>query len=133
LINRVVLVACNDFQRLRTCSNRPFDSNFPTDTPEHVLQLVEVPAPLQLDIAISPRCLSVAEAAAYVGLSSGAFEKAVSDGRIPGPVKLGSTRRVWDRARLDQWLDEQSGLASRDRSDEIMAAITGAQHGRGTA
>lgn len=82
---------------------------------------------------ISPRGLALAEAAAYVGLSAGAFEKAVSDGRIPGPLKIGSTRRIWDRARLDQWLDEQSGLADRDRSDEIMAAITGAHDGRRTA
>lgn len=57
MIDRSVLFVFNHFQRLGTCCNGPLNGNLPTDVPEHVLQLVEVAAPLQLDITI-PRTVA---------------------------------------------------------------------------
>jgi excisionase family DNA binding protein len=70
-------------------------------------------------LGIVPRGLSVDEAAAYVGLARAAFNKEVKEGRLPGPVALGSRRRVWDRAALDRALDgNRAGTG-----DPIMDAI----------
>lgn len=48
-----------------------------------------------------PRGLSRAEAAAYVGVSAGHFDKLVTDGTMPAPKQLRG-RLVWDRVALDR-------------------------------
>ncbi len=57
----------------------------------------------------TPRLMSGAEAAAYLGLQPPTFSQWVAAGRVPKP--LPGTRR-WDRVALDQALDKLSGIAS---------------------
>jgi predicted DNA-binding transcriptional regulator AlpA len=40
-------------------------------------------------------------AAQYIGVSVSMFDQMVSDGRMPGPKRIG-TRKVWDRAAVDK-------------------------------
>lgn len=47
-----------------------------------------------------PRGLSRAEAARYVGVSPGTFDKLVSDGLMPTPKRV-RTRLIYDREALD--------------------------------
>lgn len=63
---------------------------------------LSVPA-LQSELAaigLSPRGLSRAQAAAYLGVSPNTFDTLVADGRMPAPKAIG-VRRVWDRLALD--------------------------------
>lgn len=71
---------------------------------------------------LTPRGLSCAEAAAYVGLSTRSFQREVAAGRAPAPLALGCRRRLWPQAVLDAWL---SGPRASEGSsaDPIMAAI----------
>ena len=59
---------------------------------------------------ISPRGLSVGQAAAYFGVSPGAFKKLVKLGLAPAPLlKLpGLARNVFDKAALDRAVDAAS-------------------------
>lgn len=50
--------------------------------------------------SLPPRGLSRAEAAAYIGISTGLFDTMVRDGRMPAPKQI-NARAVWDRLRLD--------------------------------
>ena len=61
-------------------------------------------------IGIKVRGLSLEEAAAYVGLSPGAFLKCVAAGLYPGAVQQSSERKIWDRVALDRALDTLSGI-----------------------
>jgi predicted DNA-binding transcriptional regulator AlpA len=54
--------------------------------------------------SLSPRGLSRAEAAAYVGISPSLFDMMIKDGRMPGPKRINS-RVVWDRIKLDLAFD----------------------------
>lgn len=56
-----------------------------------------------------PRLTSGPDAAAYLGLTTAAFNKWVAQGRIPKP--LPGTRR-WDRKAIDLALDRISGIAT---------------------
>ena len=48
-----------------------------------------------------PRCLSRAQAAAYVGVGTSLFDEMVKDGRMPKPRRING-RKVWDRQELDE-------------------------------
>ena len=75
---------------------------------------------------VSPRGLSRIEAAAYIGVSPGTFDKLVKDGLMPEPIPIRS-RKVWDRLRLDsafeslaadndnEWDDDPWELVAKDR------------------
>lgn len=82
---------------------------------------------------ISPRGLSLEEAAAYVDLAPATFQAEVAAGTFPRPIRLGASRRqVWDRAALDRALDRASGLAPETLGDDpimsrIRAGATGPQ------
>ena len=52
----------------------------------------------------TPRGLSRLQAAAYVGVSAGTFDKLVSEGRMPKPKPIGA-RRVYDRVEIDSAFD----------------------------
>ena len=52
------------------------------------------------------RCLSIAEAANYVGVSVNTFEKLCADGIMPPPRRLGERKVVWDVRSLDRYIDE---------------------------
>ena len=54
---------------------------------------------------IEPRCLSKAEAAHYIGVSLNTFHKLVAEGRVPPPIKISAKRVVWDKKRLDEFID----------------------------
>jgi excisionase family DNA binding protein len=56
--------------------------------------------PSALPPSLPPRGLSREEAAAYVGVSPGTFDKMVAAGEMPAP-KMIRARRVWDRVALD--------------------------------
>lgn len=47
-----------------------------------------------------PRGLNRVEAARYVGVSPGTFDKLVADGQMPAPKKVGA-RLIFDRHALD--------------------------------
>lgn len=49
------------------------------------------------------------EAASYVGVSVGTFDKLVKSGDMPKAILLNS-RKVWDKRTLDRSLDRISGL-----------------------
>lgn len=51
-------------------------------------------------------------AAAYLGISERAFEMRWRREQLPEPIRIGR-RLLWDRAMLDKWVDEISGLAPR--------------------
>jgi excisionase family DNA binding protein len=59
---------------------------------------------------VSPnkRVLSRREAAAYCGVSSSSFDRAVKRGDLPAPIRVGR-RRLWKAEALDTALD---GLAA---------------------
>lgn len=61
-------------------------------------------------VALEPRCLTIADAAAYCGLTPGGFRHWVSIGRLP--PSLPGTHR-WDRKAIDFALDRLSGLPSQ--------------------
>lgn len=69
------------------------------NTPPPVLRLVRAPAGL-----------SRSEAAAYVGVSSVAFDALVASGLMPPPLPLGIRRRVWNVRALDFALDKLAGI-----------------------
>lgn len=56
------------------------------------------------DILI-PRMLNKKEAASYCGLSVSTFMRRVNDNHTLKPVQISERRIVWDRAKLDKWLD----------------------------
>lgn len=71
-------------------------------------------APLTLE----PRCLTIADAAAYCGLTPGGFRQWVAIGRLP--TSLPGTHR-WDRKAIDFALDRLSGLptgAAKETEEE---------------
>lgn len=77
-------------------------------------------------IALPRRGLSVIDAATYVGVSRSKFLELVSDGRMPGPLRL-DRRRIWDIRELDAAFDnlrDQEALPSR---------VTGLDDGWGDA
>lgn len=55
--------------------------------------------------AVSPRGLSRADAAAYVGISATLFGQLVEAGVFPAPKRLAG-RCVWDRLSLDRAFDD---------------------------
>jgi predicted DNA-binding transcriptional regulator AlpA len=56
-------------------------------------------------IDIVPRGLNRAQAAAYIGVSPGTFDKMVADERMPAPRCI-NARRLWDIRELDAAFDD---------------------------
>ena len=54
-----------------------------------------------LPASLPPRGLRRAEAAAYIGVSAGTFDKLVEQGAMPGPKSIMSCK-VWDREEVDR-------------------------------
>ena len=50
--------------------------------------------------AVAPRGLSRSQAAQYIGISNGTFEKLIRAGKMPLPKRIGQ-RAVWDVVALD--------------------------------
>lgn len=55
------------------------------------------------------RGMSREEAASYIGVSVGSFDKLVRSGDMPSPIKL-VRRKIWDKRALDRWLDQKSDI-----------------------
>jgi predicted DNA-binding transcriptional regulator AlpA len=68
-----------------------------------------------LALPFIPRGLSRVEAARYIGVSPGTFDKLVGEGTMPKPKQI-RARRVWDREAIDLAFANLDGGA--DDSDE---------------
>lgn len=55
-----------------------------------------------------PRMMRRATASAYCDLSAAEFEREVSAGRLPQPVRLGNSEH-WSRIAIDEMLSRLSG------------------------
>jgi predicted DNA-binding transcriptional regulator AlpA len=74
----------------------------------------------RLPDGISPRLLSREQAAGYVAQSVETFNHLVKRKELPGPIEFSRGHARWDRKRLDDWLDDRSGLGTpvdRDTAD----------------
>jgi len=60
-----------------------------------------------------PRMMKRATAAAYCDLSAVEFEREVSAGRLPQPVRLGNSEH-WSRVAIDDMLEQLSGDGAHD-------------------
>jgi excisionase family DNA binding protein len=58
---------------------------------------------------ITPRCLSRKQAASYLGISEPTFKRMEKAGNIPKPIKIGLRRVVWDKADLDNFINQLRG------------------------
>jgi predicted DNA-binding transcriptional regulator AlpA len=59
---------------------------------------------------LTPRGLSRAQAAEYVGVSPNTFDQMVSEGTLPSAIDLPSHRRkIWDKLALDAVLNRLGG------------------------
>jgi hypothetical protein len=59
--------------------------------------------------SIPPRGLNLSQAAPYVGVSRGTFQKMTRLGLAPGPLDLsGLERRIYDRLELDRAMDARA-------------------------
>lgn len=71
------------------------------------------------DQRIAPRGINREQAAAYIGVSVGTFDKLVEAGAMPRP-RMAETRKVWDILELDRAFDdlphEGASLMSRDEA-----------------
>lgn len=70
----------------------------------------------RLPPGLPPRCLSRAQAAAYLGIGDDIFGQLIAQNLFPPPLAF-KRRRVWDRVALDRCLDWLSGLLDRDGPD----------------
>jgi len=70
---------------------------------------------------LAPRFLSVAQAAAYVGVSADTFLEEVALGWWPAALRRGAKGRrlTWDRLALDAAADRRSGLAAPPETDPL--------------
>jgi predicted DNA-binding transcriptional regulator AlpA len=63
-------------------------------------------------VGVAPRGLDRLEAAAYVGVSPGVFDRMVADRRMPSAREI-DARHVWDRLELDRAFDALPHVAGR--------------------
>lgn len=66
-----------------------------------------------LPLSLPPRGLSRTQAAEYVGVSPSTFDKLVSDGRMPGPLRINS-RTLWDLKAIERAFERLSPNAESD-------------------
>lgn len=59
-----------------------------------------------MDDELKKRCLSRKEAASYIGVHLNTFMRMVNRGDVPKPIQITERRRVWDKKKLDQWIDK---------------------------
>lgn len=63
----------------------------------------------------TPRLITKAQAAEYLGLSTSAFDNWVAAFRLPRAIP--GTRR-WDKNAIDAMLDDISGLSANDNDND---------------
>lgn len=70
-----------------------------------------------LPLSLPPRGLSRVQAAEYVGASPSTFDKLISVGRMPRPLRINS-RTLWDLRALDRAIGRRAPAEEQpDRSD----------------
>jgi predicted DNA-binding transcriptional regulator AlpA len=74
---------------------------------------------------VCPRYLTLAQAAAYVGVPVRTYEIELQDGLWPPPMKRGAnlTRLIWDRVLLDLYADRYSGIGGGEAAKSIGMAV----------
>jgi excisionase family DNA binding protein len=82
--------------------------------------LVEVLVTTSTIAPVHPAALGREDAALYLALSVGTFEKLVRERSIPQPRQLAGRRVAWLRCELDAW------LLARPVSDQLPPPNTGA-------
>jgi len=71
---------------------------------------------------LAPRGLSLKQASAYWGVSTGTFKKLERAGVVPSPIRLGDRgKQIYDRNALDGAMDAASAPRSEtvDLADEL--------------
>lgn len=58
---------------------------------------------------IAPRLISEVDAARYLGRGRTSFRKQVRAGILPSPVERNGRSPLWDRRKLDEYVDGLSG------------------------
>jgi predicted DNA-binding transcriptional regulator AlpA len=86
---------------------------------------------ISLPPGVTPIGLSRAQAAVYVGVSPGTFDRAVAAGQLPRPIQI-SGRMVWSRAALDQVM-AGTATPSPPPVDDPAAAWAHLDHARAPA
>ena len=76
------------------------------------------PAPTLDKLPNWPRWLNSVEAAAYLGVSTGTFNKERAKGIWPAPGRSSGKWQLWDRLLLDAASDSISGLTPAPRGIE---------------
>ena len=69
-------------------------------------------------LPVPRRGLSHEEAAAYCGLSVGAFDLQVRAGLFPPSLPFAGRRKVWDLHAIDRALDAMSGLSMKQSEEQ---------------
>lgn len=83
-------------------------------------------SPVPLPPTIAPRGLTREQAAAYVGLSGTAFDKARIDRKFPGPTLPGGR---WDLVLLNLAMDRLSGILTHNEAASPYEAWKAVTHG----
>ncbi len=71
-------------------------------------------------MGLTPRGLSRAKSAAYIGVGTTKFDEMVDDGRMPKPKRI-DKRVVWDRFALDSAFEALPNEADANPWDEAAA------------
>ncbi len=69
-------------------------------------------------IKFVPRGLSRFEAAQYIGVSPGTFDKLVEEGAMPKPKHI-RARRVWDREAVDMAFTAMGGGPDGEEANDF--------------
>ena len=65
---------------------------------------------IKMPDGVAVRCLSKAQAAAYIGVSPNTFARMVQNNEAPKPIQISQRRLVWDVRQLDALIDAFSGF-----------------------
>ena len=81
---------------------------------------------------LSPRVLTIKEAAAYVRCKNVAqFRREVSEGKWPNPLPIASRPQRWDKAALDRTIDKMSGVKPQSEPESPWDRKLGGPYGKG--
>jgi predicted DNA-binding transcriptional regulator AlpA len=73
---------------------------------------------IKLEQRITPRGLSRAEAARYIGVSPSLFDQMIKDGRMPQSIRI-NARVVWDRKELDEAFEALKDAPEANPWDDV--------------
>ena len=79
-----------------------------------------------LPSTLPPRLLNREQAAAYLGISPGTFDKLVKAGVMPQAKRLSEGRIAWDRQEVDQAVDRLPTEGASTEIDETWSDVDAA-------